>query len=69
MLKKNNQGVELDESDIYCQNIIKKQLQKLQFDIILYHRYPFNDKFCIEVFYDDTTKKLENWSKYDDYSY
>lgn len=68
-VEKNDQGVELDESDIYCQNIIKKQLQKLQFDIILYHGYPFNDKFCIEVFYDDTTKKLENWSKYEDYSY
>lgn len=68
-VEKNNHGVELDEDDIYCQNVIKNQLEKLQFDIILYHGRPFNDKFCIEVFYDDTTNKLENWSKYEDYEY
>lgn len=68
-VEKNNYGVELDEDDIYCQNVIKNQLKKLQFDIILYHGRPFNDKFCIEVFYDDTTNKLENWSKYEDYEY
>lgn len=68
-VEKNNYGVELDEEDIYCQNVIKNQLKRLQFDIILYHGRPFNDKFCIEVFYDDTTNKLENWSKYEDYEY
>ncbi len=68
-VEKDNYGAELDEDDIHCQNIIKNQLKKLQFDIILYHGRPFNDKFCIEVFYDDTTNKLENWSKYEDYKY
>jgi len=68
-VEKNNYGVELDEDDIYCQNVIKNQLKKLQFDIILYHGRPFNDRFCIEVFYDDTTNELENWSKYEDYDY
>ena len=68
-VRKNNYGVELDEDDIHCQEIIKNQLKKIQFDIILYHGRPFNDRFCIEIFYDETKRKLENWSKYDDYSY
>ena len=68
-VEKNNYGKELDEDDIYCQEAIKNQLKNLQFDIILYHGRPFNDRFCIEVFYDSTTHKLENWSKYEDYDY
>ncbi|MFV0470162.1 MAG: hypothetical protein ACK5MK_14705 [Dysgonomonas sp.] len=68
-VEKNNSGVELDKDDIYCQNVIKNQLKKLQFDIILYHGRPFNDRLCLEVFYDDTTNKLENWSEYNDYNY
>lgn len=68
-VEKNNHGVELDKDDIYCQNVLKDQLKELQFDIILYHGRPFNDRFCIEVFYDNTTSKLENWSKYEDYNY
>jgi len=35
-VEKNNYGIELDEDDIYCQKVIKNQLKKLQFDIILY---------------------------------
>ena len=62
-------NTELDEDDIHCQNVIKNQLKNLQFDIILYHGRPFNDNFCIEVFYNSTTNKLENWSKYEDYDY
>lgn len=65
-VEKNNYGVQLDEDDIYCQDIIKNQLKNLQFDIILYHGRPFNDKFCIQIFYDSTKRKLENWSKYED---
>jgi len=68
-VEKNNSGFELDEDDIYCQKVIKNQLKNLQFDIILYHGRPFNDMFYIEVFYDSTTNKLENWSKYEDYDY
>ena len=68
-VEKNNYGIELDEDDIYCQKVIKNQLKNLQFDIILYHGRPFNDRFYIEVFYDSTTNKLENRSKYEDYDY
>lgn len=35
----------------------------MQFDIILYHGRPFNDTFCIEVFYNVTNNKLENWTE------
>lgn len=68
-VEKKNNGVELDADDTYCQNFIKDQLKNLKFDVILYHGRPFNDKFYIEIFYDTTTKELENWSKYENYSY
>ncbi len=68
-VEKSNRGTKLDEDDIHCQEIIKNQLKNLQFDIILYHGRPFNDKFCVEVFYDNATNRLENWSKYEDYDY
>jgi len=56
---------ELDEYDIYCQKAINNQLKNLQFDIILCHGRPFNDSFCIEVYYDNNTNQLKKWS-YDD---
>lgn len=68
-VEKNNYGMELDKDDVHCQNIIKKQLEKLQFDVILHHGMPFNEIFYIEIFYDSTTGKLENWSQYEDDEY
>ena len=64
-VKKNNDGLELDEDDIYCLNVIKNQLKNFQFDITLYDGFPFNDILCIEVYYNRDTNKLENWSYID----
>ena len=52
---------ELDEEDLYCLEIVKKQVQSLQFDIIKYHGSPMITQFFLRVFYDDEKHKLERW--------
>jgi hypothetical protein len=62
----NTYNTPLDEDDLYCIDIIKKQLQNLQFDIIKWHGVPINTNFSFEIFYNDKKKKLENWNEDDD---
>ncbi|MDR1348672.1 MAG: hypothetical protein LBJ63_09685 [Prevotellaceae bacterium] len=62
----NTYGNPFDEDDLYCMDVMKKQLQNLQFDIIKWHGEPMKTEFRFEIFYDDKTNQLENWAKYDD---
>ena len=51
----------LDEEDLYCLEIVKKQVQNLQFDIIKYHGRPMAMQIFLKIFYDDEKHKLEMW--------
>jgi hypothetical protein len=46
-----------------CTRLIRKKLSELQFDIIKWNGKPYKDKYRIDIFYDNDTKKLENWTE------
>ncbi len=46
-----------------CIRQIKKKLSELQFDIVKWNGKPYKDKYRIDIFYDNDTKKLENWTE------
>ncbi|WP_024771918.1 hypothetical protein [Aquimarina macrocephali] len=46
-----------------CTRLIRKKLTELQFDIVKWNGKPYKDQYRIELFYDQKTKTLENWTK------
>lgn len=47
----------------YCIDKIYNSLKNLQFDILKSKGIPISEKIYIEIWYDDKTKKLENWTE------
>ena len=52
--------------NLRCRYKISRSLRKLRFDTIKWNGKPWEETYWIEVFYDDESKKLENWSEYED---
>ena len=46
-----------------CTRILKRELKNLQFDIIKWNGEPYEEQVRLELFYDEETKELENWSE------
>lgn len=51
-------------SERKCRRAIQRQLKGMQFDIIKWNGKPYEETFWLQLFYDDETNELENWSEY-----